>query len=290
MHFRNLFLITTFFLISTVQAEDKKDLFNDKYLNSQKLDPYRNTTIMNSDFKISNIKEITNIPEDINQSTSTMINNNLKSNAIENDAKEIESQIKSKDYQKKIIENENYLLYDKKINWQQHLGQYKNRTNVVLEELKNKGTVSSEISSNHFLEHNEKLFIIISSSIPKHILKNYFEMLQNVNSDVTFILRGTIGGVKKIKPTLDWIQEILIKNNSTKYEYNVLIEPRIVNKYKIEKLPAVLYIKDYNPSYTEESTNEEYYIYYGAVDINYALKKINDNAKSLGIKKLLLSL
>lgn len=115
-------------------------------------------------------------------------------------------------------------------------------------------------------------------------------MLQNVNSDVTFILRGTIGGVKKIKPTLDWIQEILIKNNSTKYEYNVLIEPRIVNKYKIEKLPAVLYIKDYNPSYTEESTNEEYYIYYGAVDINYALKKINDNAKSLGIKKLLLSL
>ena len=186
-----------------------------------------------------------------------------------------------------IIENENYLLYDKKINWQQHLGQYKNRTNTALEQLKDKGTISSEISSNQFLEHNEKIFIIISSSIQKHILKNYFETLQKVNTDVTFVLRGTIGGVKKIKPTLDWIQEILTKNDNTRYEYNVIIEPRIVSKYNIKQVPAVLYVKNYNPSYTEESANEEHYIYYGAVDIDYALEKINDDVKSFGINKVL---
>jgi hypothetical protein len=248
MHFKTIFLAATFLIIAAQANEDKKEIFNDKYLNSQKLDEYRNTNInTTTDFKISNIKEMTKISDDINKSTSTMIDNSLKSDALKNEAHEIDNKVKSKVFQKKIIENENYLLYDKKINWQQHLGQYKNRTNTALEQLKEKGIVSSEISSNQFLEHNEKLFIVISSSIPKHILKNYFEMLQNVNTDVTFVLRGTIGGVKKIKPTLDWMQEVLTKSDNTRYEYNVVIEPRIVDKYKIERLPAVLYVKKYNP-------------------------------------------
>jgi type-F conjugative transfer system pilin assembly protein TrbC len=288
MHFKTIFLATTFLILSAQANEDKKELFNDKYLNSQKLDQYRDTNINTStDFKISNIKEITKISDDLNKSTSTMIDNSLKSDALKNKAHEIDNNVKSKVFQNKIIENENYLLYDKKINWQQHLGQYKNRTNVALEQLKEKGTVSSELSTNQFLESNEKLFIVISSSIPKHIIKNYFEMLQNVNTDVTFVLRGTIGGVKKIKPTLDWMQEVLTKSDNTRYEYNVVIEPRIVNKYKIERLPAVLYVKNYNPSYTEESTDEKHYIYYGTVDIDYALGKINGDVKSLGIGNIL---
>lgn len=288
MHFKTLFLAAIFLILSAQANEDKKELFNDKYLNSLKLDQYRNTNInTTSDFKISNIKEMTKISDDVNKSTSTMIDNSIKSDSLKSEAQEIDSKVKSKDFQKKIIENENYLLYDKKINWQQHLGQYKNRTNTALEQLKDEGAVSTEMSTNQYLEHNEKLFIVISSSIPKHILKNYFEMLQNVNTDVTFVLRGAIGGVKKIKPTLDWMQEVLTKNDNTRYEYNVVIEPRIVDKYKIERLPAVLYVKNYNPSYTEESTNEEHYIYYGAVDIDYALGKINGDVKSFGIEKIL---
>ena len=288
MHFKTIFLAATFLILTAQANEDKKEIFNDKYLNSQKLDQYRNTNInISSDFKISNIEEMTKISDEVNTNTSSMINNSLKSDTLENEAREIDSKVKSKDFQKEIIENENYLLYDKKINWQQHLGQYKNRTNTALEQLKDKGTVSSEISSNQFLEHNEKIFIIISSSIPKHILKNYFETLQKVNTDVTFVLRGTIDGVKKIKPTLDWIQEILTKNDNTRYEYNIIIEPRIVSKYNIKQVPAVLYVKNYNPSYTEESTDEEHYIYYGAVDIDYALEKINDDVKSFGINKVL---
>lgn len=290
MHFKTLFLAITFLILSAQANEDKKEIFNDKYLNSQKLDQYRDTDInKNSDFKISNIKEMTNISDEVNSNISNMINNSLKSNVLKNEAHEINNKVKSKDFQKEIIENENYLLYDKKINWQQHLGQYKNRTNIALEQLKDKGSVSNEISSNQFLESNEKLFIVISSSIPKHILKNYFEMLQNVNTDVTFVLRGTIDGVKKIKPTLDWIQDILTKDDNKRYEYNVVIEPRIIDKYKIEKLPAILYVKNYNPSYTdtEEPTEEKHYIYYGAVDVDYALEKINGDVKSLGIEKIL---
>ena len=179
MHFKTLSLVT-FLILSAAASEDKKELFNDKYLNSQKLNLYRDTNInTSSDFKISNIKEMTKISDETNTTTSTMIENSIKSNTLENEAQNLKEQIKSKDFQKKIVENENYILHDKKINWQQHLGQYKNRTNTALEQLKEKGTVSSELSSNQFLANNEKLFIVISSSIPKHILKNYFE-----NSDI----------------------------------------------------------------------------------------------------------
>lgn len=112
-------------------------------------------------------------------------------------------------------------------------------------------------------------------------------MLQKVNTDITFVLRGTIGGIKEIKPTLEWMQDVLTKNDNTRYEYNVVIEPRIVSKYNIEQVPAVLYVKNYNPTYTEKSTDEEHYIYYGAVDIDYALEKINGDVKSLGIERIL---
>ena len=47
-----------------------------------------------------------------------------------------------------------------------------------------------------------------------------------------------------------------------------MIESRVLIKYKIEQSPAILYIKNYNPSYIEESTYEEHYIYYEA---DYAL-------------------
>ena len=149
MHFKTLFLAATFLILSAQANEDKKELFNDKYLNSQKLDQYRDTNInTSSDFKISNIKEMTKISDETNTTTSTMIENSIKSNTLENEAQNLKEQIKSKDFQKKIVENENYILHDEKINWQQHLGQYKNRTNTALEQLKEKGTVSSELSSN----------------------------------------------------------------------------------------------------------------------------------------------
>jgi len=285
--FKTFFL--AFLLISSWANEDKKELFKDKYLNSQKLNQYKDTNINTSaDLKISNIKEMTKRISPAKKNTSKIINNSLKSDKLKNEAHRINTQVKSKDFQKKIIENEDYLLYDKKMNWQKHLGKYKDRTNIILKQLKDKGSISSKISSNQFLANDEKLFIIISSSIPKYILKNYFDMLQKVNTDVTFVLRGTIGGIKKIKPTLKYIQDLLLlKGNNKRYEYNIIIEPRIESKYKIQKVPAVLFIKNYNLSYTKEDQNERYYIYYGAIGIEYVLKKINESAKSLGLKNIL---
>jgi len=290
MHFKfKTIALCSFLFIAAAanETQDKSQIFNDKYLNSQKLDPYRSMdTSKNVDFKISNIRKMTEITEENNSSITNMMSTQLKSKNMRNEVLEINTHRKSKTFQKEIKDNENYLLYDKQTNWQQHLGKYKNRSNKTLENLKAKNS-ETDMSNNQFLNYDEKIFIIISSSMPKHILQNYFQMLQNVNTDVTFVLRGTIGGVKKVMPTLNWIQEVLTKADNTRYEYNIMIEPRIVSKYKIEQVPAVLYIKNYHPSYIEENSNEEFYTYYGAIDIDYALKKINENVKSRGLKNIL---
>jgi hypothetical protein len=39
MHFKTIFLAAIFLIITAQANEDKKEIFNDKYLNSQKLDP-----------------------------------------------------------------------------------------------------------------------------------------------------------------------------------------------------------------------------------------------------------
>lgn len=287
MHFKTFYLAVIFFIISAQANEDKQKLFSDKYLDSQRLNPYQNSSSSNVDYKISNVKDMITVDDDTNTTVSQMIKKQLDKNSMQSEASKINVRKNSKAFQEEVLENEEYLLYDKKINWQQHLGEHKNRSNKIIETLKEKGSISASLSSNQYLDHNEKIFIVISSSIPKHIIQNYFEMLQKVNTDITFVLRGTIGGIKEIKPTLEWMQDVLTKNNNTRYEYNVVIEPRIVSKYNIEQVPAVLYVKNYNPTYTEKSTDEEHYIYYGAVDIGYALEKINDDAKSLGIEKIL---
>ena len=93
MYFKTLSIIA-FLLLSAQANEDKKELFNDKYLNSQKLDLYRDTNInTSSDFKISNIKEMTKISDETNTTTSTMIENSIKSNTLENEAQNLKEQI-----------------------------------------------------------------------------------------------------------------------------------------------------------------------------------------------------
>jgi len=289
MYIKTIVLCSLLTLIAQANEDiNKSKIFKDKYLNTHRLNKVESIDkTANIDYKISNITNMTTISNEMNNSVAKMVKKQLKTNSMINEAKQIQVHQESKSFQKKVLENEDYLLYDKKINWQQYLGKYKNNSNQIIKSLKEKGSVSSNISSNKYLKQNEKIFIIISSSISKNILKNYFEMLQNVNTDVTFVLRGSIGGIKKIMPTLNWIKEITTKQDNTRYEYNVIIEPRIVSKYKVKRVPAVLYIKDYDSSYTKEVYNEEYYIYYGAVDVDYVLEKINIDVKSDGLKKLI---
>jgi len=162
-------------------------------------------------------------------------------------------------------------------------------------------TNSPLLSKNKFLNPNEKIFIVISSSLKKETIRNYFKMLENVNTDVTFILRGVIGSPKKIMPTIDYINGLLVKDPSkdasdqaNRYSFNVEINPKITRRFDVKQVPAVLFIKNYNPVVQEykeiigtPDKDELYWIAYGEASIDYALEQINQKAKSDGIERLL---
>ena len=258
MHFKIKNLVFCLFVVSA-QANDINEtkIFLDKYLPKSKISKYKNqSTYKAYDEKISTIKDMKQTDKDTNSSASETVKNLYKDKAVYNEAKKIKTYVNSKEYSEKLQKAKDDILYDKKTNWQQY----------VPNNLKT-GDNRLKIDT---IFGSEKIFIIISSSIPDITLKNYLISLSPLSTKVTFVLRGVIGSHKKIMPTLYWIKDLL----GDKFQYNIMIDPRITKKYNITKIPAILYIKDYNLDM------EKHWIYYGDISIKYALEKINEDAKS----------
>ena len=223
----------------------------------------------------------------------------VKSKSADEQAKEVSDFVRTDKFQKGVAENEKYILYDKSIDWSKYTGKYNNQTKEIMEQLET--TNSPLLSKNKFLNPNEKIFIVISSSLEKETIRNYFKMLENVNTDVTFILRGVIGTPKKIMPTIEYINGLLVKDTSkdvndqsNRYSFNVEINPKVTRRFDVKQVPAVLFIKNYNPVVQEykeiigtPDKDELYWIAYGEASIDYALEQINQKAKSDGIERLL---
>jgi len=290
------------FLILNASQEDKKQIFMDKYLPKNKIEQFsispEELRKNSKDFNLNDIK--TNIEmhkKDFNKKYGAI--KNVKNKKAEEEAKKLSDYAKSNKFQKGVKKTEKYILYDKSINWSKYTGKYNKQTKEIMEQLEK--TNNPLLSNNKFLEPNEKLFIIISSSLEKETIRNYFKILKNVNTDVTFVLRGLIGTPKKIRPTLNYINDLLTKdknkdsaNGANRYLFSVEINPKITRRFNIKEVPAVLFIKNYNPVVEEYKSiighpdeNEFYYVAYGEVSVDYALKQINRRAKSNGIERLL---
>lgn len=275
----------------------------EKYLPDEKMEKFKDLSPedlreKSKDFNLNDIKNNMEMrDEDFkNRFGELTINENEK---IINQAKEVSDFTKSNQFQKELIANEKYILYDKSIDWSKYTGKYNNQTKEIMEQLEM--TNSPLLSSNKFLDPNEKIFIVISSSLEKETIRNYFKLLESVNTDVTFILRGVIGTPKKIIPTIEYINDLLVKNKnenpeeeSNRYSFNIEINPKITQRFGIKKVPAVLFIKNYNPIVQEykevigsPDKDELYWTAYGEASIDYALEEINKKAKSDGVDRLL---
>lgn len=289
-------------IASAQQDENKTQIYMDKYLPSEKMKQLDISPEMmrekTKDINLSNMQ----IQRDVNESSfknkfgeiST-----LKSMSAENHAKEVSNYVRGEKFQKGVTENEKYILYDKSIDWSKYTGKYNEQTKNTIEQLEK--TNSPLVSKNQYLNANEKLFIVISSSLPKETIQSYFQMLEGVNLDVTFIMRGVIGTPQKIMPTVNYINELLVKNpkedatkQENRYQFNVEINPKITRRFDVKEVPAILFIKNYNPVVQEykevigtPDKDEHYWIAYGDASIDYALEQINKNAKSDGIERLL---
>ncbi|AII15597.1 conjugal transfer protein TrbC (plasmid) [Campylobacter iguaniorum] len=298
------FFAISLVLASMLYAEDsnKTQIFMDKYLPDSKTKQFdispEELREKSKDLNLNDIKS----NMDMNQKQFDKKFGEIqtaKSKSAEEQAKEVSEYVRSDKFQKGVKENENYILYDKSIDWSKYTGKYNNHTKEIMQQLE--ATNSPLLSKNKFLNPNEKLFIVISSSLKKETIRNYFKLLEKVNTDVTFILRGVIGTPKKIMPTINYINDLLVKDpngdpsdQNNRYSFNVEINPKITRRFDVKKVPAVLFIKNYNPVVQEfkdvigtPDKDELYWIAYGEASIDYALEQINKKAKSDGIERLL---
>lgn len=103
------------------------------------------------------------------------------------------------------------------------------------------------------LPENERIYIFVSSSVPIETLRNYARDLDRLGDPAVFmVLRGFVDGMKRVKPTMDFVGKIITedancdiaKNRCRAYRVNIKIDPLLFRKYGITRVPAAVYAPD----------------------------------------------
>jgi conjugal transfer pilus assembly protein TrbC len=153
------------------------------------------------------------------------------------------------------------------------------------------------------LQPTERIYIFISSSVPIQTLRNYASSLDRLGDpNIVMVMRGFVDGMKYIRPTINFISDILRKDPScdmTKqkcetYRADFQIDPLLFRRYQIDKVPAVVYTTGVNVVDVQMSEGLEnnakvsnYYVLYGDASLEYVLDTIQKETKSASIEGLI---
>ena len=145
------------------------------------------------------------------------------------------------------------------------------------------------------LSPNERIYLFISSSVPEATLRTYIKQIAGLrDSNVMVLMRGFIGGMKYMGPTLKFIGKLLEKDPSCGlscglYGVNVEVDPLLFRRYGIVRVPAVVYVPDIEvlgPGSEGLNRNAKVgrsYAFYGDAALSYSLKRLNEEAKSASL-------
>jgi len=139
------------------------------------------------------------------------------------------------------------------------------------------------------LKEDERIYIFISSSVPKETLRNYVRDLDALGQPrMSIVMRGFVGGMTKVRPTLEFLRGVLFKDENCDsdkceaYRAPVLIDPSLFRRYGIEAVPAIVYARGVKgvDSTVSEGVKEvaetgEHYILYGDAVLDGALEVLN---------------
>lgn len=151
---------------------------------------------------------------------------------------------------------------------------------------------------------DERIYLFISSSMPRETTRRYIADIDRLHVPaapvgITVVMRGFIGGMTKARPTLEFIRNILLKdqnciNNGLQdsceaYVVEVQIDPILFSRFGIEKVPALVYIRGADFS-GGRPAGGEFFKVYGDASLEYLLEIVNKKTKSASIEKLLAAL
>ena len=143
---------------------------------------------------------------------------------------------------------------------------------------------------------NDRLFICISSSMPMSELRSYVKQVAYLGAkDVVFVMRGFIGGVKYMTPTIKFFYNMVKINPDCKglncKTYGVMLDvnPLVFRKYHIDRVPAFVFTPNFHKIMPYNIDKDEgAYKLYGDVNLKYAIEVLYKNSKYVRLKQLLI--
>ena len=142
------------------------------------------------------------------------------------------------------------------------------------------------------LSPNDRIYLFISSSVPEATLRTYIEQIAELKDpNIVVLMRGFIGGMKYMGPTLKFMGKLLEKDPSCElscglYGVDVEVDPLLFRRYGILQVPAIVYVSDIevlgpgSEGLKRNAKVDRAYEFYGDAALSYSLKRINEEAKS----------
>jgi len=193
--------------------------------------------------------------------------------------------------------------------------EYQKRLNRQIETLRSqmhKGSANfdppkisrKEKNQNTFLMPDERIYLFVSSSMPLSTLKNYASDLDKLSDpNIIMVMRGFVGGLRFIKPTLAFIDSILIKDPNCDpkrkkcdaYQASINIDPALFSTYGVQTVPAIVYARGVNEMEMEMEEGQgttsaaalDAFMVTGDVTFDYALEMITRESKSSQTENIL---
>ena len=227
-----------------------------------------------------NSTDITAVQKRAKKTTKQIKTDNKYMSEMEKQAEKSKEYFKSKKYQAKIEAYKKQIL---------GLRQFGNVTSQYTPKSssKIKGCAAS-------LNEHERLYIFISSSMPTATIRRYIQDVDKLQDpNIHIILRGFIGGVKHLKPTIEFFVKCAKKDPLCEGPQCKLcnvgfnVNPLPFRKYRIDRVPAVVYVP-YEQKITPENIakSDEYYKVSGDAKLEYVLNLIYEKSKASSVKLL----
>lgn len=156
-------------------------------------------------------------------------------------------------------------------------------------------TKAGKLKNMSLAVQNDRLFICISSSMPMAELRSYVKQVAYLGvKDIVFVMRGFIGGVKYMTPTIRFFYNMAKVDPNCKgldcKIYNVMLEvdPLVFRKYHIDRVPAFVFVPNFQKimPYNIDKDDGSYKLY-GDVSLKYAIQVLYKNSKYVRLKELL---
>lgn len=101
------------------------------------------------------------------------------------------------------------------------------------------------------LGENERIYVFVSKSMPLHVIRTYAADIARLGDRrVQMVMRGFVGGMSKIVPTINFVADVLKKDpmcqltSESKCEMlgvDFLIDPLLFQRYGVERVPTFVY-------------------------------------------------